>query len=138
MTIALKAAIFAVSGFSAWFTLLEAQTDENLAMDEKKKSIALYLFYLIVALLVASSAVLILPVYREYRKRQDVLFRLKEQMAMKTATCIKLNQGVNDLKSSSAAIEKIAREKFSLCREGETIMRYRASELNGSSENRGR
>lgn len=104
-------------------------------MDEKKKSIALYLFYLLVILLVASSAVLILPVHRKYRKRQDTLAQLKEQAAVKTAACIKLNQTVRDLRSSPDAIEKVAREKFGLCGAGETVMRYSVSELESASEN---
>jgi cell division protein FtsB len=94
-------------------------------MDDKKKKIVLYFFYLLVILLVVSSAVLILPVYRKYQKRYEYLARLKEEAAVKTAQSIELNREVHSLKYSSKAVEKVAREKFGLCRDGETVMRYR-------------
>jgi len=94
-------------------------------MDDKKKKIILYFFYLIVVLLVISSAVLILPVYRKYQKRSEYLAKLKEEAAIKTAESIELNRNVHSLKHSSGAVEKVAREKFGLCKPSETIMHYK-------------
>jgi cell division protein FtsB len=105
-------------------------------MDDKQKKIVLYFFYLVVALLIISSAVLILPVYRKYQKRQTILSKLKEQATLKTAECIKLNQEVYKLQHSGEAVEKVAREKFGLCREGETIMRYKESKNNAVIEDK--
>ena len=94
-------------------------------MDDKKKKIVLYFFYLLVVLLVLSSAVLILPVYRKYQKRYEYLAKLKEESAIKTAESIDLNRDVHSLKHSSSAVEKVAREKFGLCKPGETVIRYK-------------
>ncbi|MFA7230258.1 MAG: septum formation initiator family protein [Victivallaceae bacterium] len=94
-------------------------------MDDKKKKIVIYFFYLIVVLLIISSAILILPVYQKYQKDRNSLFALKEQAAIKTAECIRLNREVYKLEHSPDAVEKVAREKFGLCREGETVMRYK-------------
>jgi cell division protein FtsB len=105
-------------------------------MDDKQKRIVLYFFYLVVALLIISSAVLILPVYRKYQKRQTILARLKEQATLRTAECIKLNQEVYQLQNSGDAVEKVAREKFGLCREGETIMRYKEDKNNAVIEDK--
>ncbi|QSH42311.1 septum formation initiator family protein [Lentisphaerota bacterium ZTH] len=93
-------------------------------MDDKKKKIVLYLFYLVVVLIVVSSAVLILPVYRKYQKRRTVLNQLKEQAELRTIECIQLNKEVHGLENSSEEVEKVAREKFGLCRKGETVMQY--------------
>ena len=95
-------------------------------MDVKKRKVVSYFFYLLVALLVLSSAVLILPVYRKYQKRYEYLVKLKEEAAIKTAESIELNRTVHSLKNSSQAVEKVAREKFGLAAPGEKIMRYKA------------
>lgn len=97
-------------------------------MDDKKKKIVLYFFYLLVVLLVLSSAVLILPVYQKYQKRYEYLAKLKEEAAIKTAESIELNSDVHSLKHSSAAVEKVAREKFGLCNPGETVMRCKTED----------
>ena len=94
-----------------------------------KKEIVLYFFYLLVVLLVISSAVLILPVYRKYQKRYEYLAKLKEEAAVKTAESIELNRNVHSLKHSSKAVEKVAREKFGLCKPGEDLMRYKIKEI---------
>ena len=94
-------------------------------MDDKKKKIILSFFYVFVGLLVLSSAVLILPVYRKYQKRHEYLAKLKEEAAIKTAESIELNRTVHSLKNSSEAVEKVAREKFGLSAPGEKIMRYK-------------
>ncbi len=50
--------------------------------------------------------------------------RLREESDRKTAECIELNREVHDLEHSPEAIEKVARERFNFCREGEVILRY--------------
>jgi len=99
-------------------------------MDDKKKKIILYFFYLLVVLLVLSSAVLILPVYRKYQKRYEYLAKLKEEAAIKTAESIELNMDVYSLKHSPGAVEKVAREKFGLCKPGETVIHYKVEKNN--------
>lgn len=99
-------------------------------MDDKKRKIVLYFFYLLVVLLVLSSAVLILPVYRKYQKRYEYLAKLKEEAAIKTAESIELNREVHSLKYSSGAVEKVAREKFGLCKPGETVIHYKIEKNN--------
>lgn len=99
-------------------------------MDDKKKKIVMYFFYMLVVLLVLSSAVLIFPVYQKYQKRYESLARLKEEAALKTAESIALNRLVHSLQHSPGAIEKVAREKFGLCKPGETVMHYTSESSN--------
>lgn len=94
-------------------------------MDEKKKNIIAYFSYLIIAVIVISFAILIWPVYRQYKKHEEKLSSLREQAAIKTAECIRLNKEVHDLQHSPRAVEKVAREKFGLCRDGEIVMKYK-------------
>lgn len=94
-------------------------------MDEKKKKILLCFFYVVALSLIVSAAVLIWPVHRQYEKQQAALNDLRAYVAGRTAECIKLNRQVHELENSPQAVEKVAREKFGLCREGEIIMRYR-------------
>lgn len=94
-------------------------------MDDGKKKIIVYFFYLIVLMLIVSSVILLWPVYRKYQKRKIIVAELREQAAMKTAECVKLNKEVYGLEHKPAVVEKVAREKFGLCRDGEAVMRYK-------------
>lgn len=94
-------------------------------MNDGKKKVIYGLFYLLLALLIVSSAVLVYPVYRQYQKRKMNVAVLQEQAALRTAECVRLNKEVYALETSPVAVEKVAREKFGLCGEGETVMRYK-------------
>jgi cell division protein FtsL len=93
-------------------------------MNDGKKKIIYGFFYFLLAILIFSSAVLVYPVYRQFQKRKMNIALLQEQAAMKTAECVRLNKEVYALENSPVAVEKVAREKFGLCAEGESVMRY--------------
>ena len=93
-------------------------------MEERKKSIFSFFFYFVIFLLIISAAIMVLPVYRQFKVREEKVSQLREQTALKTAESMHLLQEVDDLQHSPRAIEKVAREKFGLCRKGELIMEY--------------
>ena len=93
-------------------------------MEENKKSIFNFIIYFIVILIVISAAILVLPVYQQFKLHQAKVARLREETALKTAECIRLHEEINALKTSPRAIEKVAREKFGMCRKGELIIKY--------------
>jgi cell division protein FtsL len=93
-------------------------------MEDRKKSIFVFFFYFIIILIVISAAVMVLPVYRQFKIREEKVALLREQTALKTAESMRLHQEVNDLTRDPRAIEKVAREKFGLCGKGELIMEY--------------
>ncbi len=99
-------------------------------MDAKRKRVLGWLFYLVLILLVAAAAVLLWPEYRRYQIRQGELAELNAAKMEKTAARNRLYKEVQDLENSPAAIEKVAREKFGLCRPGETIMRFTPTDSN--------
>ncbi len=93
-------------------------------MDAGKKKKFAILFYLLIVLLVAAAAVLLYP---EYRKKQLVkmeLAALENKKSLRIDEITRRQEEINALKNDPAEVEKVAREKFRLCRPGETVMTY--------------
>ncbi len=88
-----------------------------------------YLPYLIVILALSAGAALLLPVYRKHQKKCAELAELRHQLANKQMVGAELNRDVGALQTSPGAVEKVAREKFGLCREGETVYKYSQSDV---------
>ena len=81
-------------------------------------------------LTVAAAAVLLLPVYRDYQKKKAEEEKLREELADRKETSAALNSEVAGLRNDPEEIEKVAREKFELVRDGETVMRYDSPKKN--------
>ena len=74
---------------------------------------------------ILAAVILILPVYRKYVTMQNKVSRLEQEdreLRMEYQTLLK---EVHDLETESLAVEKIAREKYKLCRENEQILIYK-------------
>lgn len=80
--------------------------------------------YAILAIVLTASVVLILPVYRKYVKTRRDVTLLQENLDRVRTEYTNLQQEVHDLEHKSSAIEKVAREEYHLCREGEIIYLY--------------
>ena len=81
--------------------------------------------YVILAIVLIGAVILILPVYRKYVTMQNKVSRLEQEdreLRMEYQTLLK---EVHDLETESLAVEKIAREKYKLCRENEQILIYK-------------
>ena len=89
----------------------------------KNNIISLY-FYLIAVIVIVFALLLIWPVHLKYRKMKANVDSLSEALEKKTEECLKLNREVQELESSPRAVEKVAREKFNMCKEGEVILKY--------------
>lgn len=70
------------------------------------------------------SLLLVWPVYQKYKTAQQEVSDLNEKLDHSRAEVIALAQEVHDLEHYPSAAEKVAREKFKLCREGEEIYIY--------------
>ena len=79
--------------------------------------VVLFIFFLL-------TLFLFLPAYRNYNKIKNELAELNRELNMKQEKCLRLKQEVHDLEHNPAAIEKVAREKFELSKEGEIILKY--------------
>ena len=81
--------------------------------------------YVILGVVLIGAVILILPVYRKYVTMQNKVSRLEQEdreLRLEYQTILK---EVHDLETESLAVEKIAREKYKLCRENEQILIYK-------------
>ena len=92
--------------------------------NRKKSSMSTYLLLLVLVLIFAGAIVLLLPVYRSYRMKQAELGTLTEKLNDHRDESARLSAEVADLTRSPEAVEKVAREKFGLVKEGEQVIRY--------------
>ena len=67
----------------------------------------------------------ILPVYWKYVTMQEKVARLEREDRELREEHQRMLKEVHDLESESLAVEKIAREKYKLCRENEQILIYK-------------
>ena len=95
-----------------------------MADNKKKSSVSTYLLIFVLVLVFAAAAVLLLPVYRSYQKKQSELGTLNEKLNDRRDESARLSTEVADLTRSPDAVEKVAREKFGLVKEGERVIRY--------------
>ncbi|MBE6369909.1 MAG: septum formation initiator family protein [Lentisphaerae bacterium] len=83
-------------------------------------------------LLVMACVAIIYPARRQYVRQLEFYTKIKTEADIKRAERDALQREVTMLKTSPNAVEKIAREKFRLCKEGEVIMYYkRPASVNG-------
>ena len=66
----------------------------------------------------------ILPVYTKYRQAQATMSELQRNLAQQELEIGRLRQEIAALRTDYRAIERVAREKFRLCRDDETIYRF--------------
>ena len=84
-----------------------------------------YLLTFFLLLLLAGAAILLLlPSYRDYRAKKQESVKLEQDLeALKGERDERLRE-VNELRNSPAAVEKVAREKYSQVGPDETVMTY--------------
>ncbi len=66
----------------------------------------------------------LLPAYTKYRETRGELQNLQETMTQQKRELRQLRKELTELRTDYRAIERVAREKFGLCREGETIYHF--------------
>lgn len=83
-----------------------------------------YLACFLVFLVLLGAAVLLLPVWRDYKSKEKELFHLRAEIAkLKAERNARLEQ-IAALENTPGAVEKVAREKFNLVRPGDTVLEY--------------
>ena len=91
---------------------------------KKKNKLNSTLLLLIVGAIVLGAVVVMYPVYLKKEKLQASNYQLQKQLKDKQFERSDLNKKLYDLHTDPHAVEKVAREKFRLCREGEIILLY--------------
>lgn len=67
-----------------------------------------------------------LPIYTKYRQTKSTLQELQRSMEFQEQEIQRLRQEISALRSDYRAIERVAREKFGLCREDEKVYHFDA------------
>ena len=103
-----------------------------MAFGENKKngktSFFTYLGYALLLLMLAVSTVLLWPAYREYKAHQKQLAKLKAELAKAREQRDADIKVYNALENDPRAVEKVAREKYRLVKEGETVLFFSKEE----------
>ena len=94
-------------------------------MDNKVQTMLSVSLYVLLGIIFAFSVILVLPVYKRYTDMQQTVADLKTELNNASSECLTLSREVHDLEHSAAAAEKVAREKYNFCREGEQILIYK-------------
>lgn len=84
-----------------------------------------YLLIFLLIVIFGFSVAMVHPVYSNYRKMEKYVEAKKLEYNKLREENLTLLSEVHDLEHNTAAAEKVAREKFNLCREGEEILIYR-------------
>lgn len=87
------------------------------------------LLFLVLAALGLGAVVVLYPVYLKKEKLRESNYRLHEQLKSKEYKRAELTRKVHGLYTDPHMVEKVAREKFRLCREGEIILFYDENEI---------
>ncbi len=93
-------------------------------MDSKVQKVFSVFLYVLLGMILVFSLLFVWPVYKKYAKLRDYVSGLNDELSSKSAECIDLNREVHDLEHKPSAAEKVAREKYNLCREGEVVLKY--------------
>ena len=82
------------------------------------------LFFALLAAVAVSAVVFVFPSFHKYNKIQKRYIQSKKDLKKQTDECIGLRHKLNNIENSTSEIEKIAREKFNYCKEGETVYKF--------------
>lgn len=82
------------------------------------------LTFFLLLLLAAAAILLLLPSYRDYREKKRESAKLERDLETLKGERDERLREVNELRNSPAAVEKVAREKYSQVAPGETVMTY--------------
>ena len=93
-------------------------------MSSKIQKMITAILYTILIIIFAAAVILIIPVYRKERSKEEEVARLEEQKRELDLQYKKMLNEVHELEHKAFAIEKIAREKYRLCRDNEQILTY--------------
>ena len=83
------------------------------------------LFFALLAAVAVTAVVLVFPAFHKYSKIKERREEAKKTLRTQTDECLILRQKLNNLDKSTNEIEKIARQKFNYCKEGETIYKFK-------------
>jgi cell division protein FtsB len=89
------------------------------------------LFVFLMVCLGIGGAVWLGPVYRENRATRESIGLLQSSLDRQAREIERLNRELRELRTDYRAIERVAREKFGMCRPGEEIYHFEEPQAAG-------
>ena len=83
-----------------------------------------FITFIMFLLLAAAAVLLLLPSYRDYRAKKQQAARMERELEQLRTERDKRARAVDDLKTSPAAVEKVAREKYNQVGPNEIVLTY--------------
>ena len=94
-----------------------------------------FMLFLVIGL--ATAVIIFLyPLYNRYNKEVKEQHRLQKILEAKKIENADLIKERNNLQNDPKAVEKVAREIFEYCRDGEVIMVYDSNDINRETDNK--
>ncbi len=81
-------------------------------------------FIALLASILVASTVLIFPAYHKNKNLSDQKQETKQKLIEKQQEYLKLRQTLSNITGKDEEVERIAREKFNLCKNSETIYKF--------------
>jgi cell division protein FtsB len=78
----------------------------------------------ILALLIGFALYALAPAYARYRETRETMYEMKDSLRRQEAELAALKKELASLRTDYRAIERVARERFGLCREDEEIYHF--------------
>jgi len=86
------------------------------------------LFYVVIIAVAIVSLAFLLPAYHQRNQMKTRVAELEMELAERDREAAAMRQFLHDLQNNPRAVEKVAREKFGLCQEGELIFQFQDDE----------
>jgi cell division protein FtsB len=83
------------------------------------------IFIALLALVALASVVLVFPAYHKNRNLSQQSMETKQRLIENQQEYMKTRQKLSNLNNKSDEVERIAREKFNLCKESETVYKFK-------------
>ena len=97
------------------------------------KKLLQILFIALLAIMVVAAVVLVFPAYHKYQSLKAKQLEIREELNRQKSETMVLRQRLNDLENKSNEVEKLAREKFNLSKNGEIIYKFKHEGVNDTS-----
>lgn len=89
---------------------------------KKTYSNSTIVWFFIILIFIVAGGVLLFPVYKNLRSKQQELRVEQKRLAEKKAELFEKQKQISDLENSPQAVERYARENLKMVRKGESVM----------------
>jgi cell division protein FtsB len=85
-------------------------------------------FFALLAIIAVAAVVLVFPAFHKYSAIKKRQLEAKKELKKQTNECLILRKKLDNIENNDTEIEKISREKFNYCKEGETVYKFNSKE----------